>query len=121
LAAIVQTPSRPKDGEGRIDVAENTGNFSIEDERLDCPDYNDLLFKIIDIENGAEADEVRLGWDCNLCGCDMEGFALTEYGILILCDECREFRYMNPKRFKVVWNKKRLQELLNQSDVTEPR
>lgn len=51
-----------------------------------------LTFTVIDKTTGKEADMEQIAlkeeWAKSLIYCDMEGFALTEYGDLILMDEC---------------------------------
>lgn len=63
-----------------------------------------MLFKIIDKRTGEEvteetlrelADEYRIDY------IDLEGFAITEEGRLILCDECLRFGYVDMERFEV--------------------
>lgn len=45
----------------------------------------------------------RCKWAKHLMYCDMEGFALTEDGTLILMDECGGIAYCPPDRFEIVW------------------
>lgn len=63
----------------------------------------DPLFTVIDTETGEEPEIASLGWDLGLCGCDMEGYAVTQDGILLICDECGSFSYLNQDRFKIVY------------------
>ena len=65
-------------------------------------------FHVIDKITGKEADlyEIALNeeWALGLIYCDMEGFAILENGLLILADECGNFRYCNNDRYEVVWD-----------------
>ena len=64
-------------------------------------------FTVIDNNTGKTADieEIALTeeWADGLIYCDMEGFAITEAGSLILVDECGRFAYCPDGRFSVVW------------------
>lgn len=66
-----------------------------------------FTFKVIDIKTGEEPDVEKIclaeKWANSLMYCDIEGFALTENGSLILADECGRFEYCPPNRFKVVF------------------
>lgn len=68
-------------------------------------------FGVIDKKTGEYPDLEKLAleedWAKGLCYCDMEGFALSEEGDLILMDECGRFRYCPPDRFEVVLEKTR--------------
>lgn len=61
--------------------------------------------EVIDKETGTYPDLEKIAlteeWAKDLCYCDMEGFALTEDGCLILLDECGRFAYCPPDRFTV--------------------
>ena len=65
-----------------------------------------LTFKVIDKKTNKEADEYEIAlhedWAQGLIYCDMDGFAITADGSLILCDECGKFAYCPPDRFKVI-------------------
>lgn len=65
-------------------------------------------FKVIDKMTGKEADpeEIALNeaWADGLIYCDMEGFAVGEYGRLFLLDECGRHEYAPSDRFEVVWD-----------------
>ena len=52
---------------------------------------------IDDIEKIAASEE----WAKGLIYCDLEGFALTEDGLLVLLDECGNVAYPPSDRFKV--------------------
>lgn len=51
-----------------------------------------------DIETIASTEE----WAKGLIYCDMEGFAITQDGYLILLDECGKYEYCPVDRFDVV-------------------
>ena len=63
------------------------------------------MFKVIDKKTGKEADveEIALheDWAKGLVYCDIEGFAITEDGELILADECGKFAYCPVDRFEI--------------------
>ena len=65
-----------------------------------------MTFKVIDKKTGKEADEYTIAlkeeWAKGLCYCDMEGFAITSEGYLILLDECGKFAYCPDDRFDIV-------------------
>ena len=62
-------------------------------------------FKVIDKKTGKEADveEIVLheDWAKGLVYCDIEGFAITEGGELILADECGKFAYCPEDKFEI--------------------
>lgn len=64
-----------------------------------------MEFTVIDKTTGKEADDYKIAltedWAKGLCYCDMEGFAVTECGDLILLDECGNFEYASQDRFEV--------------------
>lgn len=64
-------------------------------------------FIVIDNKTGKEADAYEISlheeWARSLCYCDIEGFAITEDGELILADECGKFAYCPDGRFEVVF------------------
>ena len=65
-------------------------------------------FTVIDRQTGEVADmeEIALHeeWANRLCYCDMEGWALTDSGSLLLVDECGNFEYASRERFEVKWD-----------------
>ena len=64
-----------------------------------------MKFKVIDNKTGKEADVYDIAlheYADRLCYCDMEGFAITEDGNLVLMDECGQVVYCETERFKVV-------------------
>lgn len=69
-------------------------------------DNDGRKFWVRDSHTGEKADIeaiVREEWASGLIPFDMEGFALTEEGCLLLMDECGNFAYCQPDRFEVVW------------------
>lgn len=64
-----------------------------------------MEFTVIDKITGKEADVERIAlteeWAKGLIYCDMEGFAVTEYGDLILLDECGRYVDVSQERFEV--------------------
>lgn len=70
-----------------------------------------MKFKVIDNKTGKEADTYEIAlheeWAKGLVYCDMEGFAITENGDLMLADECGKSVYCDPERFKVVFEDER--------------
>ena len=73
-----------------------------------------IEFKVIDNNTGKEADIGKIAlkedWAKGLMYCDMQGFAITQDGMLILLDECGRYTYCPDNRFKVV-AEARLKEL----------
>lgn len=71
-------------------------------------------FCVFDKKKNKEADFYKIAlkedWAKCLCYCDMEGFAITQDGMLILLDECGRYTYCPDNRFKVV-DEARLKEL----------
>lgn len=65
-------------------------------------------FTVIDTKTGKEADEYEIAlhedWAKDLCYCDMDGWAITDDGTLLLLDECGRCAYADRERFKVVWD-----------------
>ena len=66
-----------------------------------------MRFRVSDNKTGKEADAYEIAlheeWANHLCYCDMEGFAITENGHLMLADECGKSVYCDADRFKVVF------------------
>ena len=66
----------------------------------------ELPFIVVDRQTQKEADiyEIALkeDWAKDLCYCDMEGFAITQDGNLILLDECGKFVYCPYDRFEMI-------------------
>ena len=63
-------------------------------------------FCVFDKKKNKEADCYKIAlkedWAKCLCYCDMNGFAITQDGMLILLDECGRYTYCPDNRFKVV-------------------
>lgn len=70
-----------------------------------------MRFKVIDNKTGKEADPYEIAlheeWARSLVYCDMEGFAITEDGDLVLMDECGNVAYCDADRFEVVFENTR--------------
>lgn len=70
-----------------------------------------MKFRVIDNKTGKEADTWNIAqheeWAQSLIYCDMEGFAITEDGTLVLMDECGNVVYCDTERFKVVFEDER--------------
>lgn len=68
-----------------------------------------IEFTVIDNKTGEYPDlwEIALkeDWAKHLMYCDMEGFAITEDGALILLDECGGVAYCPEDRFTVIFAK----------------
>ena len=65
-------------------------------------------FHVIDTKTGAEADTYNIAlnedWAKRLVYCDIDGWAVTEDGSLLLLDDCCNCVYADTERFKVVWD-----------------
>ena len=70
-----------------------------------------MKFRVIDKQTSKEADPYEIAlheeWASCLVYCDMEGFAITEDGHLVLMDECGHVVYCDTERFKVVFEEER--------------
>lgn len=66
-----------------------------------------MKFKVYDNKTGKEAGTYDIAlheeWARSLVYCDMEGFAITEDGDLVLMDECGNVVYCDADRFKVIF------------------
>ena len=73
-----------------------------------------MKFRVIDKQTSKEADPYEIAlheeWASCLVYCDMEGFAITEDGYLVLMDECGNVVYCDTDRFKVVFEDERPHE-----------
>lgn len=67
-----------------------------------------LEFTVIDTTTNEYPDLWKIAtteeWAKHLMYCDMEGFAISEDGALLLLDECGNVAYCPADRFKVVYN-----------------
>ena len=74
----------------------------------------EVPFVVLDKTTGKEAGlgEIALyeEWANSLVYCDMDGFAITQDGALLLLDECGKFEYCPSDRFEIV-AEARLEEL----------
>lgn len=63
-------------------------------------------FKVIDNKTGGEPDlggiALNEEWSHRLIYCDMQGFAITDEGGLIMLDECGNYEFCPQGRFTVV-------------------
>ena len=66
----------------------------------------ELPFVVVDKKTKKEEDcyniALKEDWVKGLCYCDIDGFAITQDGTLILLDECGKIAYCPDNRFKVV-------------------
>lgn len=66
-----------------------------------------MTFTVTDGQTGQEPDLEKIvltePWAKGLIWCDVEGFALTQDGELILLDECGQWRCCPEGRFQVVY------------------
>ena len=64
-----------------------------------------MFFDVIDTQTGQYPDLEKIAlneeWADHLVYCDMDGFAITEAGCLILMDECGNIAYPPEGRFSV--------------------
>lgn len=67
-----------------------------------------MTFDVIDTKTGEYPDLERIArteeWAKNLIPCDVDGFCINEDGNLILMDECGNYTYCLPDRFKVTFD-----------------
>jgi len=72
-----------------------------------------MTFKVIDKKTGKEADTYKIAlkedWAKCLVYCDIEGFALTEDGVLVLMDECGNVAYCPDDRFEIAFEEEKPQ------------
>ena len=68
-----------------------------------------MEFNVIDKQTGKEPDLEKIAlnedWAKDLIYCDMDGFAIMEYGDLILLDECGKHVFCPADRFEIVFKK----------------
>ena len=64
-----------------------------------------MEFTVIDKKTGKQADVEKIAlteeWAKGLCYCDIDGFAVTECGDLIMLDDCGRCEYAPEDRFEV--------------------
>lgn len=76
------------------------------EDKIDNGTLVEFPFCVFDKKKNKEANCYKIAlkedWAKCLCYCDMEGFAITQDGMLILLDECGEYTYCPDNRFKVV-------------------
>lgn len=69
-------------------------------EALEKEDSEDFSFWVEDTETGKEVNAYDVAPEYpNLCQCDIEGFAITDDGHLIICDECGAFEYLFSEKY----------------------
>lgn len=65
-------------------------------------------FIVIDTTTGQEADTKNIvlheDWAKSLVSCDIDGWAITDDGGLVLTDAWGDFVYADTERFKVKWD-----------------
>lgn len=64
-----------------------------------------MTFEVKDKKTGKYADVEKIArrekWAKGLMYCDMEGFAITQGGSLILLDECGRYEFCPSDRFEI--------------------
>ena len=79
-----------------------------------------MTFKVIDKKTGKEADTYKIAlkedWAKCLVYCDIEGFALTEDGVLVLMDECGNVAYCPDDRFEIAFEEEKPQGGLTEAE-----
>ncbi len=82
-----------------------------------------MKFHVIDNETGKEADIYKIAlkevWAKPLMYCDMDGFYIGENGDLILADECGNYEFCDPERFKVVFGDKEYTQEMSPEQALE--
>lgn len=82
-----------------------------------------LLFIVIDPSTGEYPDLEKIAlneeWAQGLTYCDMDGFATTEDGTLLLLDECDNFAICPPGRFVIRYFDKENRRLLDLAKARE--
>ena len=67
-----------------------------------------ISFNVIDPKTGEYPDLEQIDkteeWTKNLIPFDIDGFCINEDGNLLLMDECGNYAYCPPDRFKVTYN-----------------
>ena len=80
--------------------------FNMSINKFQQKEFTTQRFAVIDKKTGKypKVDNIALKekWAKNLIYCDMEGFAITEDGLLILADECGNFAYCPENRFEII-------------------
>ena len=84
-----------------------------------------MTFKVIDKKTGKEADTYKIAlkedWAKCLVYCDIEGFALTEDGVLVLMDECGNVAYCPDDRFEIAFEEEKPFFPVTNLNKTAPR
>lgn len=83
-----------------------------------------MKFKVIDVNTGKYPnlrDIAKEDWAKDLMWMDMDGFALTEEGSLLLMDECGNSAYCPQGRFEVITDRIELyvdkEDIVQQSEI----
>lgn len=75
-----------------------------------------MKFTIIDIKTGEYPDVEKIAikeeWAKGLVYCDIDSFAITEDGTLILLDDCGNMAYCPADRFKIIFDNEQPQSIL---------
>lgn len=70
-----------------------------------------MTFKVIDKMTGKYPDVEKIAleedWAKSLVHCDMEGFSITQFGALLLLDECGNYVFCPEDRFEIVFEKRK--------------
>lgn len=76
------------------------------EDKIESGKLVELPFAVIDKQTQKEADEYKIAleedWAKDLCYCDMDGFAITQDGNIILFDECGKYVYCPYDRFEII-------------------
>jgi hypothetical protein len=66
-----------------------------------------MKFKVIDKKTGEYPDVQNIAltedWAKRLIYCDIDGFYISDDGVLALVDDCNNMAYCPSDRFEVVW------------------
>jgi hypothetical protein len=67
-----------------------------------------MTFTVIDKLTGQEADQIKIirneSWASHLRTRDIDGWALMDYGTLVLIDNLNRIAYPPEGRFEIVWD-----------------
>ena len=76
------------------------------EDKIESGKLVELPFAVIDKQTQKEADEYKIAleedWAKDLCYCDIDGFAITQDGNIILLDECGKYVYCPYDRFEII-------------------
>ena len=99
--------NRPNGTCGNYDRFIETYNRLTElEDKIESGTLVELPFAVIDKQTKKEADEYKIvleeDWVKDLCYCDIDGFAITQDGNIILLDECGKYTYCPYDRFEII-------------------